>query len=504
MKRILSLMAVCLLLFAAGCSANGDEVAELREQIAVLEYRVEQLEEQLANGADAYDESTEEEHVPAAEDSVPVDSEQDPRGMFSSIEQVRGYFDERFPELMMSAHLMNNEVDYCWVRSGWEIYQTPATDPVGRTCIVHATTYLLQDDMDIATVIAFRSQNGEGEPMLSINCIKTDKGYTFVDPVLGMQGDEGSRFEALLPEKETASIEEYVQIVLGDSYLAGCIDNIYLIRDAGEIRFMERPDGYAELISEGEHIYHRDSALTNEEYAAHIKPENIGSYQLSNELGGVTITAQEAYALVDAAPEEAQKKIQTAADVLMYMLAAQTADCGGCFCEQSGGYTWHYNLTAKEVMEQKKANCGACANLVNYLLADDYDEVGIIQHAYYPDNGGGHVYNYILYEGSYYIVDLSWYIFANYDPAQDFPVMRLATLEAYGEKVHELYGGVSMVIALTSPGQHLPNIFGEEFGDVHYYVPEGAEYILLYEAADGYRIGEMPLDKNFHDWTKYW
>jgi len=82
-------------------------------------------------------------------------------------------------------------------------------------------------------------------------------------------------------------------------------------------------------------------------------------------------------------------------------------------------------------------------------------------------------------------------------------VMQVSSLAEYGERVNELYGGVSLVIALTSTGQHLPNIFGEEFGDIHYYVPTGSEYTVLYEADDGYRIGEMPLDKKYHDWTKY-
>jgi len=52
--------------------------------------------------------------------------------------------------------------------------------------------------------------------------------------------------------------------------------------------------------------------------------------------------------------------------------------------------------------------------------------------------------------------------------------------------------------------QHLPNIFGEDFGDNHYYVPQGAEYTVLYESGDGYLIGEMPLDRKYHDWNAFW
>jgi len=67
-----------------------------------------------------------------------------------------------------------------------------------------------------------------------------------------------------------------------------------------------------------------------------------------------------------------------------------------------------------------------------------------------------------------------------------------------------IYGGVSLVIGYTSPGRHLPNIFGEETGEPYYYVPEGAEYTVLYEAGDGYLIAEKPLDAKYHDYTKYW
>ena len=130
-----------------------------------------------------------------------------------------------------------------------------------------------------------------------------------------------------------------------------------------------------------------------------------------------------------------------------------------------------------------------------------------MQHALYKGNGGGHVYNYILHEGKYYIVDFSWYMFANYVPSNDFLVLVLDSLEEYnGALANQLYSNVSLVIAFTSTGQHLPNIFGEDYNEdpYHYYVPEGAEYTVLYEAGDGYLIAEMPFDKKYHDWTVFW
>ena len=510
-KRLFAVAILSAAVLMCGCGVSSEEITALREQIAVLEYRVEQLERGAVSDAatefapleDVF--SNEDMSMNGGNSGEPAsEAAEELRAAIGTMEDVVAYFDKKHPELMMSAHLMTPGSQQMWISSAEEICSRQQGDAAGRGCIVHAATYLLQDDMEIQSIIGFRSDEGGGMPMYAINCIKTDKGYRFVDPVRGMRADEMSRYGAILPETEVGSVEEYVQMILSDPMIAAELDNLYLISDTGEIRFNERQDGYAELLSDGKLLYHNENVIPTEQLMAHIKPENIGNYQIASLLGGTTLSAKEAYALVDATPEEAQKKIKTAADVLMYLLAAQTGDCGGCFCENFDGYTWHYNLTAKQVMEQRLGNCGSCANFVNYMLKDDYDEVGIIQHAYYPGNGGGHVYNYVLYEGAYYVLDFSWYIFSQYAVSSDFPVMQLSSLEEYGHRVNELYGGVSLVLALTSSGQHLPNIFGEEFGDVHYYVPTGSAYTVLYESGDGYLIGEMPLDKKYHDWTKYW
>ena len=115
------------------------------------------------------------------------------------------------------------------------------------------------------------------------------------------------------------------------------------------------------------------------------------------------------------------------------------------------------------------------------------------------------VYNYFLYEGKHCILDFIWYIFANCAPSPDFPVLVLDELEDYrGAVIENLYGEVSLAIAHTSTGRHLPNIFGEQYGEPYYYVPQGSAYTLLYEAGDGYLIAEKPLDKKYHDYTLFW
>ena len=433
------------------------------------------------------------------------------RTEISTIEQVSAYFDSRFTELYASAHMTDYIVDYWWLDDGYNIVHREMPSVVGRSCVVNAATYLLSDDMEIYTVIGFGHDEEGGLPMLTINCIKTDEGYEFVDPVLGMQGDIGSRFHAILPEAKTSSIEEYVDLITADPTIYSTLDYLYIFEGGERIEFYEDQQGIVSLrYPQQKSVYQnldKGMAAAQLEAKAHIKPENIGRYQLSQLLGGTTLTPEEAYALVDAEPEVVKEAVKTAPDMLMYMLAAQIGDCGGCYCDEWDGWVWHTNFTAKEVMEKKLANCGAFANLANYLLEDDYEEVGFILQAYYAGNNGGHVYNYFLHEGKYYIVDFSWYMFANYAPSNDFPVLVLDKLEDYnGELANQLYSNVSLVIAHTSTGQHLPNIFGEDYNEdpYHYYVPEGAEYTVLYEAGDGYLIAEKPLDKKYHDWTVYW
>ena len=107
MKKCIALLltaAMCLGLVA--CGADADRIAELEKQLAVLEYRVEQLETQNHNPA--IPESALEE-VEFAEQSF-----SDPGSLqtqISTLEDAVAYLDERFPELWMSAHLNDGVVD---------------------------------------------------------------------------------------------------------------------------------------------------------------------------------------------------------------------------------------------------------------------------------------------------------------------------------------------------------------------------------------------------------
>lgn len=446
----------------------------------------------------------------------PVEERKNPflRAEISTMEQARAYLDAKHPYLWMELYWTDDDLDYYWMEDGRAICNRSSQEDLDRPDVVNATTYLLSDDMEIYTVIGFRhsmdSINPTGTPMLAINCIKTEDGYEFIDPVKGMQGDVGSRFGAILPEAKVSSIEEYVDLITSDPEIYSTLDFLYMFEGGTRIEYYVDEQGISTLrYPMQKAVYQnldKDMAAVQLEAKAHIKPENIDRYQLSKVLGGTTLTPEQAYDLVYAKPEEVKEAVKTAGDMLMYMLAAQFTEGDGCYCTPIGDVIWHWNMDAPTFMEKKRGGCGDCANLANYLLEDDYEEVGFILHTYYAGNGGGHVYNYFVYEGKYYIVDFSWFIFGNYAPSNDFPVQVLDSLEGYdGTLANQIYQNVCLVFTHTSAGMQLPVVFGEDHGDpTSHYVPEGAEYTILYQAEDGYQMKEMPFDKSYYDWTVFW
>ena len=366
---------------------------------------------------------------------------------------------------------------------------------------------ILGDDIPGIGQIAAVMDYGGGV-ILSGAVIPTDGGYyvysldyetRYAKTSMGM--DEG------IPLIFTEKLENLISFFGSSedpSARSGTLTQLFYFPEDGQV-VLNLVNGAYVADGSAEELYRNDEYLRGweERTYGHIKPENIGSYELSSVLGGTTLTAEEAYALLDCTPEEVKERVKTAGDMLMYMLTARIGDCGGDRTKTVNGKEWHYNLNAFEVMEQRLGNCGSAANLANYLLEGDYEEVGFILHAYYIGEGGGHVYNYFLYEGSYYIVDFSWYIFANYEPSNDFHVVKLSKLEDYKDRVKNIYGDVCMVLAHTSTGQHLPNVFDDAAGK--YAVPEGAEYKLLYQemGSNCYQLAEYPLDRSQLDWTSY-
>jgi len=260
------------------------------------------------------------------------------------------------------------------------------------------------------------------------------------------------------------------------------VDSLYAIEGGLEITFTDHNERVT-VTSPNIKPFYADTIpkFTDEQYEnnkyGHIIAENINKYKLPKMLGGTTLSLSTAYSLVGTSPENIKAKVRTAGDMLMYMLAARMLLKDG----------------------DGKIYVGM-ANLCDYLLEGDYEEVGYILHSYTPEsNAGGHVYNYIKYKGKYYIVDFDWYLANNYNPVNEFNVIALDKLEDYKTRWHECYSGLTTIIAHTSAGTHLPNVWE---GTVCYY-PQGSNYTLIMETAGtGYTVSTLPCPNEVPDWTK--
>ena len=441
------------------------------------------------------------------------------REKISTIEEVAAFLDERHPKVYMKAHTWNPETDpenYWYLRDINGLFEKIANEGIDRNDVVRAASYLLADDMEIYSVIGFGHDKFGGMPLKPINCIKTDSGYQFVDPVRLMQGEQASRYGTMLPEATVGSLEEYVELCKTYPGLALYVDYLYLFSDVGKIEVVEDSRGVATVLPRGNSQLLWDNTakndLTQEQYrqlqASYIDPQYISAYDLYYYLGGITLTPDEARALVDAQPEVVKEQVKTAADLLMYMLAANIQECDGCYCDNWDGYTWHTNMNARQVMQTRLGNCGSCANLANYLLEGDYEEVGYMDHALFPGSGGSHVYNYIFHEGKYYVLDFSWYMYNGYDLFWDYSVPVMDSLAEWSQLVENYYSDVNIIVSYTSPGQQLPCIFEYDqywdTGEAYYYFPEGAEYTVLYQSSMGFQLAEKPLSKSHYDWMVFW
>lgn len=113
--------------------------------------------------------------------------------------------------------------------------------------------------------------------------------------------------------------------------------------------------------------------------------------------------------------EEAADKLHTAGDAALFLHACgyqikvgeAYIDQGRCvnFTHNAGCYIgdlgWSWCLTADYTYEHMAGGCGPISNLMNRLLAGDYDEQGYVQYL------GAHAFNYFKQDGYYFFCDFA-------------------------------------------------------------------------------------------------
>lgn len=217
-----------------------------------------------------------------------------------------------------------------------------------------------------------------------------------------------------------------------------------------------------------------------------IKNKDILMYNIPKALGIPKLSKQEIEKLVGEEPGVIQSKISTIPDLLQYMISAKYAnDDSGDTKIKEGSFTWHFNRPSESTIKVNKGNCGATANLANFILKNDYEEVGIVNFS--ADTGqGGHVFNYIKNNGKYYIIDFLQYVMSDYK-RYNYKILELDKLEEYPEYCMRSYGNggekyqIKIIVAYMAENQ-MP-IANKASGSerVMRFFPKGGNVKVLYE-----------------------
>lgn len=126
----------------------------------------------------------------------------------------------------------------------------------------------------------------------------------------------------------------------------------------------------------------------------------------ANSLGKPQYTKQQFSRLIRD-PEILRKSINTVYDAVQYIRSADFKGCDDNIYIEENGYKWEHHKPGPKAVITNEGCYASIANLVNYLLKDDYEETGFLH--YFQEDGTGYALNYFKQNGKYYIVDFTHY-----------------------------------------------------------------------------------------------
>ena len=130
----------------------------------------------------------------------------------------------------------------------------------------------------------------------------------------------------------------------------------------------------------------------------------------ANSLGGTRYTNAEISQMIGHSPEEKQSEISTLYEALqLYQIGGFLSSDDNVRIPENG-VDWEHHKPGYYAVLTNNGCCATDSNWLHYILDGDYDEIGYIGLSQ-PD-GSGHVFNYILQDGWYYLIDLTHYLAA--------------------------------------------------------------------------------------------
>ena len=124
-------------------------------------------------------------------------------------------------------------------------------------------------------------------------------------------------------------------------------------------------------------------------------------------LGDSRYTNTEIAGMVAAEPEEKQAALGTLYEALQMFQISGFHEGDDNVRITENDIDWEHHKPGYDAVRTNTGCCATDSNWLNYILRDDYDEVGFL--AYSQSDGGGHILNYIRQDGYYYFIDLTHY-----------------------------------------------------------------------------------------------
>lgn len=124
-------------------------------------------------------------------------------------------------------------------------------------------------------------------------------------------------------------------------------------------------------------------------------------------LGTSNFTNAEIHKMLPATPEEKQRDITTLYEALQLYQVGNFAPSDDNIRIFEGNINWEHHKPGYHAVRTNTGCCATDSNWLRYILDGDYEEVGYIATS--QRDGSGHIFNYILHNGWYYVVDLTHY-----------------------------------------------------------------------------------------------
>ena len=122
-------------------------------------------------------------------------------------------------------------------------------------------------------------------------------------------------------------------------------------------------------------------------------------------LGESRYTNHEIAQMVTGKPEEKKAAFATLYEALQLFQIGNFCNGDDNIRLMENGIDWEHHKPGYEAVRTNTGCCATDSNWLNYILKDDYVQVGFL--AYSQLDGSGHILNYIFHDGYYYFIDLT-------------------------------------------------------------------------------------------------